>query len=162
MDGMDDEYFVRVMQGFPNKLCSGSIKFWQNLALYRAGMVITCGKQMRSEEKYNKMMEAFQGHAMSLMNDSCMLKLILVGMVIENLLEATFQDYSVRTPVGNNVTTATPNKRITGENAWDRFLKIRGEVLNNIIPIWKSIVTNKDSLPSGNQLRDVLYQVLVR
>jgi hypothetical protein len=84
-------------------------------------------------------------------------------MTLENLLETNFQNYSVKSPVGTiNPILLSSTKKFTGDIAWDRFLKIKSDVLNNIIPIWKSLVTNNDCLPSGKQLQDVLSQVLVQ
>ncbi len=37
MEDMSDEQFADIISPFPNELCITTIKYWQNLVIYRAG-----------------------------------------------------------------------------------------------------------------------------
>lgn len=74
MEGMEDEYFEAIISPFPNKLCASTVKFWQSLIIYRAGINVTMMPSMKGPVRYNKMLEALTGHANQLINNAIMMK----------------------------------------------------------------------------------------
>jgi hypothetical protein len=155
MDGMDEDYFETVIEGIPTNLAARTVKLWQNLALYRAGVFVSCHQKMDSNMINSKMLEVYQGHVQSIMNDPALSKLMPSHMTPDNLLESTFVNYSGKSP-GSKTGVGT---KFTGDKAWRRFKDIKRDVLNFLTPIWRSKVQKYDTLPSGKQLRDVLKEV---
>ncbi len=69
MEGMEDEYFEAIISPFPNKLCASTVKFWQSLIIYRAGINVTMMPSMKGPVRYN-----LTGHANQLINNAIMMK----------------------------------------------------------------------------------------
>lgn len=67
MDGMNEDYFQMVMEGIPANLAARTVKLWQNLALYRAGLFVSCHQKMDSNMINNKMLKVYQGHDNNIM-----------------------------------------------------------------------------------------------
>lgn len=147
---MDDQLLKSLVIDLPRSLKAKSIKYWQNLMIYQAGMCIMGHKKMKNPEKYSKMVEAIKGKAEQIIDHPVYQTMYPVGMVSQNLLDITFKNYTI------NVTPGKKDKIpqvLTGELAWNRFLKIKADI-THMVAAFKSATIN--GIPSGLQFLDVL------
>jgi len=64
MDGMESEKFVQILKEsqFPIEYTSNVVKLWTNLVIVIAGVYVQSQKATKSDQKYEKMKEAFDGY----------------------------------------------------------------------------------------------------
>lgn len=128
---------MKHLSGLPRGFRSACFKYWSNWAIFAAGLSVEEEKTQRKEQLYARMETAMSEFVKDqLLQDFN--ELLPLGATAEILLAGTF---GKRTP-------------ITGQKAWEKFTKIKRDVINRSIPAWKTLYPN--GIPSGMQMEDCL------
>jgi hypothetical protein len=79
MDGLDTEYFVKILQGldFPREYSSAVVKMWQNLVIFLSGVCITGQKTKQGVVLHQEILQNFQKYSKIILKDTYGLKEVM-------------------------------------------------------------------------------------